>query len=356
MVDAGVEITQTGFWTGLAVTILAGHFIARMVDGVIDKVVPGPSKPPSVLLEEIWSDANTEKVQWTKRGGAWLGLFERVIIFAALFFTESFTLIGAWLVLKTAIYWQSSSFGRFPSRLPDGQDAVYFVATYKLGKFHATKALVGTAANLVIAFAGFGVVLLVSHEPAFVFQVGQTAASDSTYRGAIVSESTMLDKLIPVFSAILGFALALAVQRVSVHRRMTAYWKLLRTELNACQRQAEGLAVNPVASPLYRLSVGIFSTKFAEMVAESEPTEEQIEAINGYYLVIDQLNRGLDQAHRHVENKRDDLLEKEWGRLKMKAQKLAPVDSKERVAYANAKEAIEECLTRKAWRKFFNIG
>jgi hypothetical protein len=90
--------------------------------------------------------------------------------------------------------------------------------------------------------------------------------------------------------------------------------------------------------------------------AESDSTSEQVEAINSYYSIIDQLNRGLDQANRLREQENPLSLRAEWERIVMKARKLAPVDKADRSAFDKARNAVADCMKRKAWRGILVLG
>lgn len=138
---------------GYRIDILAG--IDREQDSRVD------------LLAALWPESNSEIFVWRslaswreffgwKGSGFWIGNFERLFFFLSLW-TGASLLVPAWFVLKTAVYWQASNFTKFPERFPRTiDDAIYFVGIYRLGKYHATVALAGTAANLVIAFIGLG--------------------------------------------------------------------------------------------------------------------------------------------------------------------------------------------------------
>jgi hypothetical protein len=66
-------------------------------------------------------------------------------------------LLGAWLVMKTALYWQSANFIDFPKQPPNAEDVAYLAANRRLGSNYVGTLLVGTGANIVLALLGVAV-------------------------------------------------------------------------------------------------------------------------------------------------------------------------------------------------------
>jgi hypothetical protein len=141
---------------GLLVTLLFGFFVQFVKRPFQHRLGEYAGWNPA--LREIWPP--TKKNGKNKNGlkgvtGAWVGCFERPIFFASFWMPGGWPLLTSWLVMKTAIYWQSSNFTKFPKEPPKDPD--FFVSVYKLGVYHAGFALVGTAANIVAALFGYAV-------------------------------------------------------------------------------------------------------------------------------------------------------------------------------------------------------
>lgn len=130
---------------GLAVAMILGMGIGCLVKKVGDQI---PLLPPSDDLLEDWKVLTT-----MNSGGRWIGFVERPIFFTAIWF-QAWVLIGAWLVMKTAFYWQSANFAAYPVTLPSSSEAKYLIAKRRIGTHHTATALVGTGASIIAALIG----------------------------------------------------------------------------------------------------------------------------------------------------------------------------------------------------------
>lgn len=123
------------------------------------KIWPVPEKKETKKwfseIRESWPFNGKNKKGLEGVTGALVGYFERPIFFASFWMPGGWPLLTSWLVMKTAIYWQSSNFTKFSKGPPKDPD--FFVSVYKLGVYHAGFALAGTAANIVVALVGYAV-------------------------------------------------------------------------------------------------------------------------------------------------------------------------------------------------------
>jgi hypothetical protein len=139
---------------GATVTVVFGFFASVGLACLLYSIMGKDIKAPTDDAEPLMS--NRRAVFW-KTSGCWVGLFERPIFFAAFLFSGGWALLSAWFVLKTAVYWQGSNFTKYPETSPTRKDAEYIAALHRLGRYHATVALVGTSANVVFGLIGVSV-------------------------------------------------------------------------------------------------------------------------------------------------------------------------------------------------------
>ncbi|SRR6266849_2885726 len=135
---------------GLAATVLLGFGVGCLVRHVGDSL--GPLPPPNSETSDQWTKLTAQKT-----GGWWIGLFERPIFFAAFWIPGAWPIVASWLVFKLGFYWQSANFTAFPELPPGSKEADYLVAKRHFGTRHVSTALVGTAANLVLALVGVAI-------------------------------------------------------------------------------------------------------------------------------------------------------------------------------------------------------
>jgi hypothetical protein len=136
---------------GLGVTVLLGSILVRhLVKKVGDSIkVPAPSTDQTMV--DAWGTLMGQAT-----GGALIGFLERLIFFAAAW-VQGWLLITGWLVFKLAFYWQGANFTAFPEKLPDEFQMRWLVSKRTLGTHYVATALVGTAANIVVALIGVAV-------------------------------------------------------------------------------------------------------------------------------------------------------------------------------------------------------
>lgn len=140
---------------GLLVIGVIGECVGYFVKKAGDRVgIPPPAKPEDLPVDvkpldwSKWYEMNT--------GGAWIGRMERPIFFAA-FWLQLWALIPAWLVMKTAFYWQGANFIAFPDERPRPEQWEYMMAKRQLGSHHVATSLTGTGANIVVALLGVAI-------------------------------------------------------------------------------------------------------------------------------------------------------------------------------------------------------
>ena len=99
-----------------------------------------------------------------------------------------------------------------------------------------------------------------------------------------------------VASLLLGLLLGLVPAWFVRKRRLKAHWWALRAELNECQEKAQTLLKDRIASPLYRLPTTAFTVSFPIVLADCAIDEEEARALTRCFGLIQDINRGLDNA------------------------------------------------------------
>lgn len=134
---------------GLVSTVLLGLLVRPLIDRV-KRLAPAP--PPNAALTDKWN-ALTKDPQIPKRGG-WLGHLERLLFFGAAWL-ESYEIIAGWLAFKVASKWEVwSSIISVPEKLEGVDDLDYLIARHRWGSQRLMSFLIGTLANVLVAFAG----------------------------------------------------------------------------------------------------------------------------------------------------------------------------------------------------------
>lgn len=126
-----------------------------------------------------------------------------------------------------------------------------------------------------------------------------------------------------LLSAFVGFAFGVYRERHAKHVLVHNAMLLMEGELNECQRQIRGLAQSSVLSPLSRLPRTAYDTHWHAAVMAGDFTREDVKVLAAYYNFVDQINRGLDQAHDAKTRGNQKHLVQEAARVAMKANKVA---------------------------------
>lgn len=140
---------------GILATCLAGFGVRPLLDH-IEKV------QTDLLRNATKGDVEAERLlRLIARGpgGNWVGFFERLIFFGSIW-VNSPTIVVAWLAFKVASKWKSWELMPPGKRTNDSDhsaipdDELTATVSRGMGSLRLTTFLVGTGANLVIAFAG----------------------------------------------------------------------------------------------------------------------------------------------------------------------------------------------------------
>jgi len=132
---------------GLGLAWLARFPISRLVRSVKSGI---PLSAPSNDLAGKWEDLVTDPK--SDKSGAVLGDLERILFFLA-FWLASWEVVAAWLAFKVAAKWEAwSTTGALPDSLPNTDPLAYLVARRRWASQRLMSFLVGTLANVLVAF------------------------------------------------------------------------------------------------------------------------------------------------------------------------------------------------------------
>jgi len=134
-----------------------------------------------------------------------------------------------------------------------------------------------------------------------------------------------------VASGLVGALLALVLKhlydRWQSHKTRRRRAGALRAEINYCARLARTYLTEGYTAPLYRFPNAVFDSMYPHLLSDAL-TEMDIEALTGFFSLVDQMNRGLDAVERYRAAKDQDHAEEEIRRLMAKAEQMAhPTDA-----------------------------
>jgi hypothetical protein len=136
-----------GFAVGLAITIGAGEFVGRLIE-MVER--DPPVDLPNQNVQHVWP-----KLGGRSPGGDWLGRVERLVFFVSFVPQGGWPLAASWLAFKVAAIWQGANqINAMPKWLADHPEPIYYRARMRWASRRVITLLVGTGANIVIAFAG----------------------------------------------------------------------------------------------------------------------------------------------------------------------------------------------------------
>ena len=153
-----------------------------------------------------------------------------------------------------------------------------------------------------------------------------------------------------VIALIIGLVLGHTPAWFDRHRRIRTHWHSLRAEALLCKKQAEGFLAANIMSPLYRLPVVAFERAFPILIAEGAVEEEELMNLSRFVSVVQELNRGLDDASGFVKANDDEHLRKSHGRNILKAEALLKPMNNEPALVVEALRIIGKKLAEPRWK------
>jgi len=137
------------FFLALGFLLAVGPFISILLRalGDDDKIAP-----PRGADLYIWNQIVATQGEI---GGRWVGRLERLLFFSSIFFSPA--VIVAWLAFKVASKWEAwTNLYKVPDIIRGVDPLDFLRARVALGSRIYQRFLVGTSANLMASFLGFG--------------------------------------------------------------------------------------------------------------------------------------------------------------------------------------------------------
>jgi len=141
---------------------------------------------------------------------------------------------------------------------------------------------------------------------------------------------SVLPSLITAGAGLLGVVVGVvSTQSVAwwqKRKRQIGHWRALSAEIEICRDRAQAYITDHVLAPLYRLPALAYEEGFPPMLADGVLLEDEVRAVLSFYNIVEQINRGLDQAHQAAINEQEERLGREAGRIGLKAHELVDRD------------------------------
>ncbi len=130
--------------------------------------------------------------------------------------------------------------------------------------------------------------------------------------------------------------------------RRRAHWAALSAEIEHCRHLAGTYLRDPIAAPLHRLPTMAYTNSLPALLADAALNETDTHCLLSFFNEVETLNRGLDQAEgaRLITDptERDAKLREEFGRNRLRAERLVPLDSRSPSYYDRARSVVESRL------------
>jgi hypothetical protein len=149
-----------------------------------------------------------------------------------------------------------------------------------------------------------------------------------------------------LIGVVVGFLLGQGASYLERRRARKRYRDALYAEIALCERDARTYTNAAVIAPLYRLPTFVFPVSFPVLLGCLRAGD--VEDLLSFELLVQEINRGLDNVHRALEANDQSRALDERTRLQMKCDKLvnAHGDGQKEEAYvARARRALGR-LTR----------
>ncbi len=131
-----------------------------------------------------------------------------------------------------------------------------------------------------------------------------------------------------VIGAILGFALSEGKDAWFRRKRRKSHFGALRAEIELCREMAETYLRDNIVAPLYRLPINAYENSMPALLADGVLNETEVRALTEFFAQVQTLNRGLDQAQSMREEGEQQMLQEEFGRNRLKAERLVPLEAR----------------------------
>ncbi len=131
-----------------------------------------------------------------------------------------------------------------------------------------------------------------------------------------------------LFGVALAFFLSLFTEWQRSRARRRCHWAALSAEMEYCRSLADTYLRTNIAAPLYRLPTVAYANSLPALLSEAALSESDTRNLLTFFNEVETLNRGLDQIEgaRLITDPtaRETKLAEEYGRNKLKAERLVP--------------------------------
>jgi len=149
---------------------------------------------------------------------------------------------------------------------------------------------------------------------------------------------------------LLGFFLAMLALWFDRKRRLKGHFYALRAELDLVKEKAEIFLKDEIGSPLYRMPLRVYEVAVPILLTENALSEDETIALARFYSQAEDINRGLDNAAAMLAQRDEEGLNREVGRLILKAKTMVGPVEKEEPLYKAAKAVVELKIGLHFWK------
>jgi len=105
-----------------------------------------------------------------------------------------------------------------------------------------------------------------------------------------------MEIFIALLGVVLGFVLSEGSKVFWNSRRNKTNFKAIKAEIEFCKEIAEVYLSSNIMAPLYRMPTKAYEASLPQLLNASAIEEEELKAVQKYYMEVESFNRGLDQA------------------------------------------------------------
>lgn len=143
---------------------------------------------------------------------------------------------------------------------------------------------------------------------------------------------------------VVGFILAFIPKWFDRKRKIRAHWNALSAEISRIEFKSNMFLKDNIQSPLYRLPFKSYETSFSMLLTEGAVKKDEVNALEAFYDLVQDINRGLDQTASAVSTKSDGRVIEEYRRNQIKVNELIKgADDKEALIVKASEIVSKKC-------------
>lgn len=121
---------------------------------------------------------------------------------------------------------------------------------------------------------------------------------------------------------VFGFILAFIPKWLDRKRKIRSHWNAISIEVERIEIKTNELITAKIAAPLYRLPLKCYETSFSMLLTEGAVSKDEVQALEDFYDLVQDINRGLDQVAEAVFKDDAKIIDSESNRNFGKARQL----------------------------------